>query len=355
MSGLPAHVLERLQNFDQDMVDLMKSVAPEKATQVDAHIRRFNVIFERDDQAARIRFFTRPTRDQTSRIIGVGIRCLPRLWATAYAYLELYQVAADESAGRQEGGAVDIELAARPALDVARGLLTWATQNELKVRGDDARGGTLEGFEEHPPKELPEPYAPGLDGSTQHIATELSHIALAFILHHELAHIYCGHIGLNEDLVRWLKMRIRNEKRKKKAALERELEWEYSGHIQNEKQADTEAANWLLGNADTPDKLFKRSLGVAIALSWLAVSDAYIGPTNSPAYPPGYDRLYQTLMKYLDDPDHPTWAVTAFVLMLHLQNAGKWEPNPDGYTSFRAIASWGVDILARESRYSKEP
>lgn len=354
MMTLPPHVAAAIAQHDQHCIKLLQEAAKEKADAVTAAIKKYNISFGIDYDAARIRFYASHGKDGSARKIVTGVRCLPRLWCTAFAYFKLYNAAAAASEAGKAGDVVNVDFAAQPALKQARALLQWAILTEVKVRLNERDGKTLADFEEFPPIGLPVPFAPAAPGSDAEVADQLSYMALAFILHHELAHICKEHIALDQNWIGDLKDRIRWAKGQKKKILEAELQHEYTRYVLVEKEADTEAAKWMLEGANNLDEFWKRILGVVIGLSWLASTDPYIGPTNHPAYPPAYDRLYQTIEKFAPDPEHGIWAVVAFVLMLHLQNANKWQMKPGGFETAKDIADWATDIISKESRFSKE-
>jgi hypothetical protein len=353
MRDLPLDVAAAMAKMDEDYIKLMSEAAPEKAAEVAAAVKHFNISFDIDNEAARIKFYAQHRKDRAARKIVVGIRCLPRLWATSFAYFKLYNAAAAVTQAGKAGDVANVDFAAQPGLKAARGLLQWAILTEVKLRLDERDGKTLEDFQEFPPEGLPVPFAPAAPGSDEEVADQLSYMALAFILHHELAHIRMEHIAMDRNWIRDIKDRIRWAKGQRKKNLVLELQHEYTRYVLVEKEADTEAARWMLEGAEDPDQFMKRILGVAIGLSWLASTDPYIGPTNHPAYPPAYDRLYQTIEKFMPDPDHEIWGVVAFVLMLHLQNVNKWQMKPGGFQNAKEIADWATDIISKDSRFAK--
>jgi hypothetical protein len=352
----PPEVVQALANVGQDVIQQLKESAPEHAAKVDEIIQKYNVSFGIDEDAARIRFYVSHETNSSSRRLVVGARCLPRLWALGFAYFKLYNAFADAPAPA-EGKIKNVDFVALPELEDARLLLRWAILTELNLT---RFGNPLAEFQEYPPDGLPIPFAVAAPGSDAEVAEQLAYMAMSWIFHHELAHIYCEHLTLDYNWVASLERQIGMAKRQRpnkwstgkeyKRLVER-LEHEYMRHVLIEKEADTEAARWMLADVADLDVFKKRALGVLIALSWLAATDPYVGPTNSPAYPPGYDRLFQTLENFVEDPDHDIWAVVAFILVLHLQDAGKWQDKEGGYDNLKEVANWATDIIASLSPY----
>lgn len=49
---------------------------------------------------------------------------------------------------------------------------------------------------------------------------------------------------------------------------------------------------------------------------------------------------------------HPIWAVVAFILVLHLQNADHWVDKEGGYKTAKDVANWATDIISKRSRFA---
>lgn len=129
------------------------------------------------------------------------------------------------------------------------------------------------------------------------VATELSLCALAYMLHHELAHIILRHEKSNDNYV----------------------------NIEAEKEADIYAANWILdNNLKTDGPVFrKRALGIAVALEMLIAKGIYKKDINHLIdHPRAFDRLINTLSNFITNPNHAVWAVLVSTLSIHLNNAG---------------------------------
>jgi hypothetical protein len=144
------------------------------------------------------------------------------------------------------------------------------------------------------PNDLPHPSEKLLPQSWEHIANEFCLCAAAYIIHHELAHIRLKH----------------------KAGFH---------SVDQEREADYAAADWIMEGMQgaKPDDLIfiKRLLGISLALQAITVKGIYTGYYGGDSHPRSFDRLYNTLSRYVSEPDHVIYAITIVALQLHLQHA----------------------------------
>ena len=118
--------------------------------------------------------------------------------------------------------------------------------------------------------------------------------------------------------------------------------------ILQEKDADREAAAWLLDGLDQYDPRFvKRGLGVALACCWLAAVDVHTGPLTDGSHPPGYDRLYQVLERHVSDPMHPIWAFAAMILEMHLHARSASYDVDREFESQQDAVNYYCDVISR--------
>jgi hypothetical protein len=117
--------------------------------------------------------------------------------------------------------------------------------------------------------------------------------AVAFLLHHELAHFRLRHPYRDPG----------------------------QESVEQERQADADAARWILAGC-TGEILQKRSIGAMIAFITLVAKAIYCAPKEVPTHPPSFDRLLRSLQPYLPDPHHAAWGMAVIITKLHLDNAG---------------------------------
>jgi hypothetical protein len=174
------------------------------------------------------------------------------------------------------------------------------------------------------PAHLPRPSPNVAHASDEHCATELFLCAAAFLLHHEFAHLRLNHSPYSE--------------------------LESVDSILQEKEADFEAAEWILGElADELDPMFqKRALGVGLGLVWIASLYVYAQTKMEHiTHPPAYDRLFQVMEKHVHDGGNLPWAFVQSVLALHLQNQGIPHDFDREFESFKHAADYFVDVISK--------
>lgn len=240
--------------------------------------------------------------------IRISIRVLEILWASVYAYMAVYLKHAQNRLFLQKQELVYSEY---PETEGAIKLLKWAIEGYVNEDRPDW------------PDELPKPIKNPESGSLESLADELCLGAAAFALHHELAHIRLGH---NTDS---------------------------PFRIEQENEADSYAADWVLDGLDIDDKkdirFIKRTLLIAMALQVLCSLEIHCGVSASHTHPSGYDRLMNTLSRYLeDDDDHVTWAVLSITMKMHLDAVGILTPNRI-YDSFREALNEYADVLSERA------
>jgi hypothetical protein len=173
-----------------------------------------------------------------TRIVVVSRKVLEVAWASSYAYFVVYRRVFEELP--QDEHAV-IDLHADPVLGPAADLLFWVHNDWLL--GKDTPW----------PANLPQPTSSAADSSNERYATGVFDIAIAFILHHELAHHRLGHSGSEHE---------------------------------TEHDADYEAARWLLeGLHDTSSAFQYRAYGIATALVILSARAIHRESFSSPTIP----------------------------------------------------------------------
>ena len=158
---------------------------------------------------------------------------------------------------------------------------------QCKIRSD---------YNQNWPSGLPTPQKTPAKESDENVADELCLVTCAFLLHHELAHIRLGHSADVTDEV----------------------------SMAQEKEADNEAADWLLGGVDVESPLFvKRMLGIVQANLMMTALDLYAGKFGGKTHPYSFDRLTSLLNRFLGSERHVAKALAFAVLDLHFNNSGR--------------------------------
>lgn len=289
------------------LIKLMSDVAPERASRLAQVLTQHSVAFAVNDQADRVLFRSHPR----GNVIEVGLKCIWRLWASTYAYLCLYDEL--QLAKLSDANVLGLEFRSPRSKKAAR-MLQYAVTYDVAIRRGQTAPSEVTGL----PNDLPRPFADAPHGSDEYAADQLCLKAIGYILHHELAHIYCGH------------------KRCKGP-----------DSIQQEKEADLQAAEWLLGNpALDPNVRLGRELAIAAGLGWLAAIDVYVRPSGT-THPPSYDRLYQIMDHYVVNKNSLVWALLAILLLLHLQNQNVDWGKDVAHDSWKSAVNYYVDVISR--------
>ncbi len=196
------------------------SSAPEKESLCIIHRDEFRITFALVDE----RLFGIRVRldEELSPEVVLPIAALEYLWAFSHYCWVLTQ----EYAQAQRAGAFDFDCVGNRRLKESFDLLNWAKKN--------LAGSGIEQWPQSGPCPRPTPLSHGDD---EHVATELFLCSLAWMLHHERAHIVLKHPFVNTSLS--------------------EIE---------EREADEFATKWFLDELEENDpRLKKRALGIAVA------------------------------------------------------------------------------------------
>lgn len=287
-----------------------RRIAPEKSDCLLSLLKKHSITFQFESAERRILF-----QATNQNVIRAGEKCLERLWALSYGYFVLFDALRTEKLRKPSTNSIDINC--DPETRKAADLLSWATSTDWQIA---AEGKNLSSPLPDWPESLPRPIENATKGSNEDVADKLFLTAVGFILHHELAHVRLGHTTSKA---------------------------EGPESILNEKNADREAAKWLLDGSGEKDKEFiQRIFGITVALMWLAAPNAYV-PHSSISHPPGYDRLYQTLFSFVSDDCHPVWVFVASSLLLHLEASGANYDSGMRHQSPQQAVNYYCDVLPR--------
>jgi hypothetical protein len=295
--------------------EVMKAVSPEKADQLAALLNKLGITFRIDEDAETIEFRS----FSKDKVLVAGTKCLARLWVHAFAYFTIFT---DAVALKQLDPEATLDLRSSDRLRKAAALLKWAVKADMKVNLANRKG--IHSAMLSLPSELEAVFSQEDFAEDKRFADKHAFAALAFILHHELAHIRLGHTAQQGPL-----------------------------SIELEKAADRMAAEWLLDFPGlSPRELLQRQLGIVIALGWLASLAVYIGH-SSKTHPPAWDRLYQVLEQYVESDGIP-WAFGVTMLGVHLDNQRRSHIDfGREFGSFKDGINYYIDVLSRLEREGK--
>ena len=259
--------------LDSDLINSAARIAPEKFEPLEGFRINYDpcVVFTNDQKFC----FTVNTESKKIKLPTVA---LEYLWCACYAFYAIYQ---------------DYVLA------------NQCSTNEFDLNGNERSRKAFSlykwGIEQlnQTPKEWPRDNVKPEVGSGINedirVANELFLCSAAWIIHHEFAHIYCDH--QNKPL--------NNEESRKQ-----------------EKEADNSATKWILEGVSDEAILKKRGLGVAIAALVITAQDILAGEFKETTHPRSFQRLYDALSPYFQDPDHLVYAFSTVICHINMSIGG---------------------------------
>lgn len=251
-----------IRDLDSDLISSVARIAPEK-------IDDLNAFQFKEDPCA---VFTNDRKfsfrvNTESKEIMLPTVALEYLWCACYTFYVLFQ----EYNAQNQGAVTQFDVNGNDRLRKAMSLYRWG----------------LEQLGENPnikwPSDLP---TPNVESEDVKVANELYLCSASWIIHHEFAHIYCGHENdpINDEVSRT-----------------------------QEKEADESATRWILDGISDEALLSKRGLGVVIAVLTITTQDILAGEFKETTHPKSFKRLYEVLDTYFQDPDHLVYAFSVVI------------------------------------------
>lgn len=252
--------------FERQIAGSAFAVAPEREGELLVAAPTFSLALS-DDKGFNIRV------NMSTHEATLPIATLEYLWACAHLFWVLYQ----EYIAAQQRGDQQLDLSTRRNVCDAIDVFNWARNNQA-VSG-------VEGW----PHELPRP-ARGDTHNAVSVANELFLVAVAWIIHHEIAHVRARHPAMHRSYA-----------------------------VKQELEADEMATDWILGKCEDPEMSKKRQLGMVTALLAMQLLDEPSGvDTYVSTHPPAVERLYACLEQARVDDDGAPRAFAAVAVQLQL-------------------------------------
>ncbi|WP_261536836.1 phage exclusion protein Lit family protein [Burkholderia multivorans] len=229
--------------LDEAIASAAFAIAPEKATELanDPRIVGFGLALSADSG------FTIRV-DVETKEATLPVFALEYLWCFSLLILTLVE----EYQAAQLDEKETIDLRTSPQVSQAVNMLNWA---HARMHHGDASQW---------PEESPKPQKTPAQSDVAYAVNEIFLSAIAWIIHHEIAHIRLGH----------------------------GIETTYS--VQEETAADDEATKWIFSENLNDDVLLKRQLGMAVALLSLQFLEEPRGKDSRvESHPPSVDRLFR--------------------------------------------------------------
>lgn len=275
------------------------NIAPERAVDLagEPELSKLSLAIS-DDRGFRIRV------DTSTQEVTLPIASLEYLWSCAYLFWILYQ----EYTKAQSAGDTQLDLSKSGAAANALDVFNWARRN-LDLPG------------QVPWPQGPRPLAAPAYGSAEHASNELFLSAVAWIIHHEIAHVRTKDSSLGKAF-----------------------------SIQEERDCDHSATDWITAKCNLPEELQKRHMGMVAAIMAMQYldepqgSDTYVG-----SHPKSVERLHYCLDKACATDDSAVCAFAAVALQLHAAQLNIQTPLEG--TSIRDILAGLQIAFATEGRY----
>ncbi|EGQ8518361.1 hypothetical protein GQ856_24010 [Vibrio parahaemolyticus] len=250
----------------------LEYIAPEKSKELNEFYEAYSPSFHYSDKQE----FSVRVNTATCKVT-ISVNALEYLWASCYAYYVLYQ----KYSKANELGAENFDLHGDEQLVTAMQLLKWGQTRILA-------SAQLTEWGEHLPK-------PNDNNEFSDVANELFLCAIAWILHHEIAHVYHQHPNvLGSD----------------------------GEAKQQEKEADQSATNWIMESKNTPLVEQKRILGIAIAILAMTAEDILTGVFDKATHPKSFERLDDALHYQITCEDHLVYAFCVTTLHANMAMSG---------------------------------
>jgi hypothetical protein len=248
-------------------------IAPEREAELGELRDNFELSFTFDDGPG-FQFWV----GTTSREITTTIASLEFLWASSHAHIVLY----DEYRKAQRAGCEQFNTGGNSRCKNALDLLSWAVRN-LNSYGTDEW-----------PQDLPRPVQFPEHGSDVRVTNELFLCGVAWIVHHEIAHIRLGHTPVQTN----------------RSQVE-------------EFEADLEATKWMLEHSSVDAESQKRTLGIATAMLSIMGIERDRDFNVSHSHPVAFERLYRCLDIACVEENDNVFAFASVIMQIQLWYSGK--------------------------------
>lgn len=264
-----------IRELDSDLINSVARIAPERIDELDSFRLQHDpcAVFTNDKK-----FSFRVNTE--SKVIKLPTVALEYLWCACYAFYVLYQ---EYSAANQDN-ATQFDANGTDRSRTAMSIYRWGIEQLSKKPSEEW------------PSYLPAPVANTANSNCDiKVANELYLCSASWIIHHEFAHIYCGH--KNEP--------INDEESRAQ-----------------EKEADDSATKWVLESVSDEAILKKRGLGIVIAALVIMTQDILVGEFKETTHPSSFNRLYGILDNYFKDPDDLVYVFSVVICHINMTFAG---------------------------------
>lgn len=251
--------------LEQYIAECAARISPRKAAELGQFSKAKNITIEfTHDRGFNIRVVL------STNIIKLPVGALNYLWCATHLFIALYQ----SYVTAQAEGKIVFDTASDDATSAAVKLFNWA--------GKNLTGGDISW-----PAHTPKPSLMHENGDLIHLTNEAFLAALAWILHHERAHIELEHKGNSKG----------------------------PESIREEKDADYSASQWVMAGCGNELERQKRAFGISTGILAMAMLDSpMLKIPEVKSHPPDIERLFDNLAIADLDADNIVYSYSLVVL-----------------------------------------
>lgn len=171
------------------------------------------------------------------------------------------------------------------------------------------------------PTGLPQPLANAPRESWEILADELTLEAVGYLLLHELAHVYLKHDVSAKSV------------------------WS----IEQEKEADSQAVEWIFRGVHNPTNghQIKRAISIATAFLMQCAVALFTKDWGGKSHPPRWQRMDQVIRQIATDPDHPVFAFLIQLARMY-RTMAHGSSGPAKYADFLDAFDQFIETLSKE-------
>lgn len=264
--------------------EVIKGLVPERASEIEDIVKKNNINFQAIKDLPEIKF-----QVNDKGIIEISAQPLRRFWAHIYAYYSFYNYI------EHNGWKCQINFGNNKQTAKAAEVLKWAVNSDLNPRDTNIKY----------PNGAPIPFDINSNDPILICAKDITVYGLANILLHEIAHLELKHAFNCSD---------------KCIAIQQENEADkWASHFVMDKMDDYIKRNYPSNSSKSETIYKKRSLALVASMHWLIKNECYYGVPHHTGHPSTFERLNAIVDELASDENDLLWAMTAFVLSLHLQ------------------------------------
>lgn len=266
-----------ISNLTDAISESLSKIAPENQNQLASLVKEHNIEIQYVDESGFGIRVTKSEDDNQYRII-LPVASLEYLWC----FCHFFWVFTQEYSNAQKNNESNLHIDGNERLKTSIELLSWAR--------DNLKSTNLKQWPDIYPR--PEMVNPEMDDSV--VASEIFLCAIAWIMHHEMAHVVLKHPLINTAF-----------------------------STQEENDADEYATNWILKECNTESAQFqKRKIGIITGLLCLQSLDVSKIASENNTHPPACERIHRNMVRYSQEGSEVIEALCVVILQYLFHGKG---------------------------------